>query len=107
MARTLTLIAGSVLFALTWAVVVFSIVLPRGQWGPGRLSTIITRAVRMFFGGIARLPEDYERKDSILAPIGPVAVLAQLVVWLALFGAAFVLMLVTYTHHLGRAISQA
>ena len=29
--------------------------------------------------------QNYERKDAILAPIGPVAVLAQLVVWLALF----------------------
>ncbi len=104
--RDLTLAAGSALFALTWTVVVFTIVLPRGQWGPARLSTIITRAVRMFFGSFARLTDDYERKDAILAPTGPVAVLAQLVVWLVLFIVAFVLMLVTYTHHLGRAISQ-
>jgi hypothetical protein len=107
MERALSLTAGFALFALTWAVVVFSIVLPRGQWGPGRLSTVITRAVRLFFTTLARLTKDYERKDAILAPIGPIAVLAQLVVWLVLFGTAFVLMLVTYTHHLDRAISQA
>jgi hypothetical protein len=107
MGRAVSLAAGAVVFGLTWAVVVFSIVLPRGQWGPGRLSTIVTRAVRFFFGSIARLTKSYERKDSILAPIGPVAVLAQLVVWLGLFGVAFVLMLVTYTHHFGGAVSQA
>ena len=62
--------------------------------------------MRLFFGSIARLTKSYERKDTILAPVGPVAVLAQLIVWLALFVTAFVPMIVTYTHHLGRAITQ-
>ena len=107
MSRALTLVAGIVIFGFTWTVVVFTIVLPRGQWGPGYLSTIVTRTVRFFFASLARLTRNYLRKDAILAPIGPVAVLAQLVVWLLLFGLAFVLMLVTYTHHLGSAVSQA
>jgi hypothetical protein len=106
MERAVTLIAGTAVFAVVWAVVVFSIVLPRGQWGPGRLSTLITRAVRMFFSSIARLTKRYEGKDSVLAPVGPVAVLAQLIAWLGLFFVAFVLMLVTYTNHLGAAITQ-
>ena len=106
MERAVTLIAGTAVFAVVWAVVVFSIVLPRGQSGPGRLSTSTTRAVRIFFGSIARLTKSYERKDTILAPVGPVAVLAQLIVWLGLFATAFVLMIVTYTHHLGTAIAQ-
>jgi hypothetical protein len=105
--RSLALAAGAAIFALTWTVVIFTIVLPRGQSGPGRVSTMVTRTVRLFFATIARLTRSYERKDAILAPIGPFAVLAQLVVWLALFGVAFVLMLTTYTHHLGSAISQA
>ena len=107
MGRVVALASGTAIFAFTWAVVVFTIVLPRGQWGPGRVSTIVTRTVRLFFATIARRTKSYERKDAILAPIGPVAVLAQLVVWLALFGVAFALMLVTYTHDLGSAISQA
>lgn len=107
MGRVVGVAVGAALFGLTWTVVVFTIVLPRGQWGPGRLSTMVTRGVRLFFTAIARLVKSYERKDAILAPIGPIAVLAQLVVWLALFGIAFVLMLVTYTHDLGSAISQA
>ena len=79
---------------------------PAAQQGPGKVSTVVTRTVRLFFGSIARLTGNYERKDAILAPIGPIAVLAQLLVWLALFAAGFVLMLVTYTHHLDHAISQ-
>ena len=107
MARILSLLAGAAILGLTWTVVVFTIVLPRGQWGPARLSTVVTRTVRGFFGWVARLTKDYERKDAILAPIGPIAVLAQLVVWLGLFIIAFVLMLLTYTHHFGSAVSQA
>jgi hypothetical protein len=106
MERTVTLIAGTAVFAVVWAVVVFSIVLPRGQWGPGRLSTLITRVVRMFFSSVARLTKSYEGKDSVLAPVGPVAVLAQLIVWLGLFFVAFALMLVSYTHHLAAAMTQ-
>jgi hypothetical protein len=107
MGRIVALASGAAIFAFTWAVVVFTIVLPRGQWGPGRVSTVITRTVRLFFATFARMTKSYERKDAILAPIGPIAVLSQLVVWLVLFCAAFVLMLVTYTHHLGSAIGQA
>ena len=42
----------------------------------------------------------------MLAPIGPVAVLAQLVAWLALIGVAFTCMLEPYTHDLGRAANE-
>ena len=107
MGRIAALAAGAAIFAFTWAVVVFTIVLPRGQWGPGRVSTVVTRTVRLFFATFARMAKSYERKDAILAPIGPIAVLAQLVVWLLLFTVAFVLMLVTYTHDLRTAISQS
>ena len=104
--RIILLFAGVAILTFTWMVVIFTIVLPRGQWGPVRLSTSVTRAVRLFFASLARLTKSYERKDSILAPIGPVAVVAQLLVWLALFGLAFVLMLDPYTHNLPTAASQ-
>jgi hypothetical protein len=86
--------------------VVFTLVLPRALSGPGRLALWINRSTRRLFFAISRLARSYERKDAVLAPIGPVAVLAQLVVWLVLFGAAFVTMLVPYTHDLGEAVSQ-
>jgi len=74
--------------------------------GPGRLSLWINRATRRTFFAVSRLADTYERKDAILAPIGPIAVLAQLVVWLVLLGAGFTVMLVPYTHDLGAAVSE-
>src|SRR5689334_12111336 len=106
MQRVSLLIAGIAVAAFTWMVVIFTIVLPRAQWGPARISTSVTKTVRLLFGALARLTKSYERKDAILAPIGPVAVVAQLLTWLALFACAFVLMLEPYTHSFGKAISQ-
>jgi hypothetical protein len=42
----------------------------------------------------------------VLAPTGPVALIAQLVAWLVLLGVAFVAMLEPYTHDLGEAVKQ-
>ncbi|HEV3225859.1 MAG TPA: hypothetical protein VGZ52_03470 [Acidimicrobiales bacterium] len=106
MQQALATAAGVAILVFTWMAVIFTIVMPRAQWGPGRLSTMVTRTVRLFFSSLARLTNDYERKDAILAPIGPVAVVFQLLVWLALFGLAFVLMLEPYTHNVWRAMSQ-
>jgi len=97
---------GVVILALTWSSVIFTLVIPRTLQGPGRLSLWINRATRRVFFAISRLADTYERKDAILAPIGPVAVLAQLVVWLVLLGAGFTVMLVPYTHDVGAAASE-
>jgi hypothetical protein len=106
MGRIGYLVVGIALATFTWMVVIFTIVLPRAQWGPARLSTSVTRTVRLFFWTIARLTKSYERKDTILAPIGPVAVVAQLLAWLVLFGVAFVVMLEPYTHNFRTSIDQ-
>jgi hypothetical protein len=102
----LGILIGLVILALTWVSVVFTLVLPRALLGPGRLSIWINRSTRKLFFAISRLARTYERKDAVLAPIGPVAVLAQLVAWLVLLGAAFVVMLEPYTHDFGEAVSQ-
>jgi hypothetical protein len=102
----LGVLIGVVILVLTWTSVVFTLVLPRAVSGPGRLSIWINRSTRRLFFAISRLAHTYEGKDAVLAPIGPVAVLAQLVVWLALVGVAFVVMLVPYTHDLGDAVGE-
>jgi hypothetical protein len=106
MPRALAITLGLVVLTWTWMSVLLTLVLPRGQWGPGRLSVWINRATRAVFVSVSHLFKRYERKDAVLALIGPVAVLAQLVVWLALFGIAFAIMLVPYTHDLSRDITQ-
>jgi hypothetical protein len=97
---------GLAVLVYTWASVVFTLVLPRAQWGPSRLSIVINRCTRRVFTALSRFAKDYETRDAILAPIGPIAVLAQLVVWLLLIGVGFVLILVPYTHDFDNAVVQ-
>jgi hypothetical protein len=100
----LGVLLGVLILLYTWTSVVFTLVLPRALWGPGRLTIFISRRTRWVFFSLARLARTYEGKDAVLAPIGPVAVLAQLVVWLLLIGVAFVCMLLPYTHDVGDAV---
>jgi hypothetical protein len=106
MPRWLGIVLGLMVFAFTWTSVIFTLVLPRALSGPGRMSIWINRAVRAVLVAISRVARTYERKDAILAPAGPVMLLAQLVAWLLLLGVAFVLMLAPYTDDLGHAVSQ-
>jgi hypothetical protein len=104
--RLLGLVLGIALLAFTWTSVILALIVPRTQLGPSRLAIIVTRTVRLIFIGLSRSTQSYERKDAILAPMAPVAVLTQLLVWLFLIGVAFVLILVSYTHDLGLAVVQ-
>src|SRR4051794_10812659 len=106
MPRWLGVVLGIAILLLTWASVVFTLVLPRAIQGPGRLSIWINRSTRSVFFALARWRTTYEGKDAVLAPIGPVAVLLQLVAWLLLLGVGFSVMLVAYTHDFGDAASE-
>src|SRR5579862_834855 len=106
MSHGLGIAIGVVILALTWTSVIFTLILPRAISGPARLSIWINRSTRRFFFGLSHLARTYERKDAVLAPTGPVALIAQLVAWLALLGVAFVVMLEPYTHNLGKAVEQ-
>jgi hypothetical protein len=102
----LGVVLGSAILLFTWTSVVFTLVLPRAELGPARLSIWINRSTRWVFFTLARLAKTYEAKDVVLAPIGPVSLLAHVVVWLTMVGAAFVVMLLPYTHDLGEAITE-
>ncbi len=106
MPRWLGIVLGMAILLLTWASVVFTLVLPRSIQGPGRLSIWINRSTRRVFFALARRRTTYEGKDAVLAPIGPVAVLVQLVAWLLLLGVGFSVMLVAYTRDVGEAASE-
>src|SRR5205085_2153690 len=90
----LGVLIGAALFAVTWTGVVSTLVVPRPSSGPGRLSIVINRSTRAAFLAVSRFASTYEGKDAVLSPMGPVAVLAQLVAWLLLLATAFVVMLV-------------
>jgi hypothetical protein len=102
----LGILIGLVILALTWSSVIFTLVLRRTPQGPGRLSLWINRSTRAVFFAGSRLAGTYERKDAVLAPTGPVAVLTQLVAWLVLLGAGFAVMLAPYTRDLGDAVNE-
>jgi hypothetical protein len=102
------------LFALGVAVVLFNgasilftLVLPRSPRGFERLSVGVNRVVRVTFLAATRFVESYETKDALLAPVGPVALVAQLLFWAGLFIVGFALMLVATTHNVGGAFLQA
>jgi hypothetical protein len=102
------------LFALGLAVVLatglsvlFTMVLPRRPAGIARASLWINRSVRLVFLGLTRFARSYEAKDAILAPVGPVALVAQLLSWAAAFILGFALMLQPTTHNLADGLLQA
>ena len=98
---------GIVVAVLTGASILFTMVLPRSPRGFERVSVMINRVVRITFLAGTRFVTSYESKDALLAPVGPVALVAQLLFWAGSFIVGFSLMLEGTTHHLGDAFLQA
>ncbi len=90
--RPLLFALGLVVVLLTVVSVLFTLVLPRQPTGAERLTLVVNRTVRLAFVALSRLGTTYERKDAILAPTAPVALLAQLVAWAAMLVLGFGLM---------------
>ncbi len=98
---------GVVVVLLTGASLLFTMVLPRSPRGFERESVFVNRMVRLAFLGLSRLVRTYEAKDAVLAPMGPVALVAQLLSWAGGFVVGFALMLYSTTNDLGDALFQA
>jgi hypothetical protein len=96
---------GILIVGATAATVVVTLVLPRsaGQ----RLSLSVNRAVRLFFIMLSRSTSRYETKDAILAPTGPIALLAQLLTFLGLFVIGYGLMLWPWTGTLSLGLRES
>jgi hypothetical protein len=98
---------GLVVVVFTSASVLFTIVLPREPRGFERLSSMVNRLVQLAFLGLARLARSYERKDALLAPTAPVALVGQLAIWAACFTIGYALMLEGTTKSFVSALAQA
>jgi hypothetical protein len=98
---------GVVVVVLTGASLLFTMVLPRSPRGFERVSVLVNRMVRLAFLGLSRLARTYEGKDALLAPTGPVALVAQLLLWAGGFILGFALMLYSTTGNFGDALLQA
>jgi len=98
---------GVVVVLLTAASVLFTMVLPRSPRGFERASLFVNRVTRLSFLALSRLARTYEAKDVVLAPTGPVALVAQLLMWAGGFIVGFALMLCATTANFGDALLQA
>ena len=98
---------GLLVVVLTGLGVLFTMVLPRRASGLERISMLINRSVRLGFVLLARLAPSYEAKDAVLAPTGPVVLVAQLISWAGGFVVGFGLMLQPTTGDLARGLLQA
>ncbi|MEI8165576.1 MAG: hypothetical protein WCG26_04325 [Chloroflexales bacterium] len=81
---------GLVLILVTWRSIITTIILPRFNQSFITLAT--WHAVRAMFLRFAAFQPTYERRDRILALLGPVALLAALASWMTLFLFGYALM---------------
>ncbi len=100
-------VMGLILVVLTSVGILFILVLPRQPSGLEKTSLWVNRAVRIVFLALSRLARSYEAKDAILAPIAPVALIAQLLFWSMCLTLGFALMLMSTVHSFGPALLQA
>jgi hypothetical protein len=100
-------ILGIILVMVTVSDVVLTMVLPRRPSGIERLSLQLNRGVRACFVLTSHLAKTYERQDAILAPMGPVALVVQLLFWAACLVLGFGLILVGAGSSFGDGLLQA
>src|SRR5580658_9370267 len=92
---------GIAVVLITAASILFTLVLPRAPKGFERPSVLVNRLVRLTFLAATRFVSEYETKDALLAPVGPVALVCQLLFWAGSLIVGFSLMLEGTTHDFG------
>jgi hypothetical protein len=100
-------VVGVVVALGTGASIIFTMVLPRSPRGLERLSVLVNRIVRVSFLAASRFVKTYETKDAVLAPVGPVALVVQLLFWAGSFIVGFAFILERTTHDMADAFLQA
>ncbi|MGA3215843.1 MAG: hypothetical protein ABSD97_09195 [Acidimicrobiales bacterium] len=98
---------GVLIVVLTTVSLVSTFVLPRGGSRVQALPLLVGRGVRRGFLLLARPSRSFARKDGILAAVGPVSLIAQLAVFLALYVVGYGLMQWRWTGEFMSAIAEA
>jgi hypothetical protein len=99
--------AGLLVVVMTGAGMLATFVLPRGHSVPQLIGTTATKLVRTVVVFICRPVKEYRRRDALLAGIGPIALLVQLVMFLLLFVLGYAIALLSYAGSFGNALRQA
>jgi hypothetical protein len=105
--NTLLFVLGAIVAVSTWATLLATFVLPRGRSISSAPSRFVTRVVRLVFVGISRLLPTFAAKDSALAVVGPIALLAQLALFLGLIVVGFAFMDEGWVHSISLAFGQS
>lgn len=100
-------VVGLAIVLITITEILFVLVLPRQPFGVERLTLFVNRGVRLMFVGLSKLVQSYEKRDAILAPTAPVALLGQVLFWAASLIVGFAVMLIPTTHSFGLSLLQA
>lgn len=94
---------GVALIAVTMTSAIKSTILPRAA--QNRLLSLVVVGVRLAFRARLRRAATYERRDRVMALLGPVTLIALLAIWLVLLLSAYALMfLAVDTSSIRRAI---
>jgi len=100
-------VLGLLIVAFAAVSLVTTFVLPRGGTRFQALPLIVGRGVRSGFLFAARSARTFERKDGILAGVGPVSLIAQLAMFLGLFILGYGLMQWPWTGSVGGGITES
>ncbi|HWD24746.1 MAG TPA: hypothetical protein VG368_04725 [Acidimicrobiales bacterium] len=105
--NTALFVLGALVAASTWATLLATFVLPRGQSVYSAPSRLTTRMVRLCFVGISRMLPSFGAKDSVLALVGPIALLAQLALILGSIVVGFAFMDLRWSGSFGLAFGES
>ncbi|HEV8065604.1 MAG TPA: hypothetical protein VGP46_12255 [Acidimicrobiales bacterium] len=103
----LTVAVGLLVVLITGAGMIATVVMPRGRSAPQLIGLVVTRGVRLVVINISKLFSDFSKKDAVLATIGPMAMLVQLLVFLGLFLVGYGIAISTYAGSFGLGLRQA
>src|SRR3974390_2477542 len=98
---------GMPLFLVPGAGMVATVVMPRGRSPLQLIGATVTRTVRAAVILVSQAFKDFEHKDAVLATIGPLAMLTQLLVFLGLFLIGYGVAMAPYSHSFHSALEQA
>jgi len=91
LSRSAATLAGLLLFAMTTISLMRTVVIPRTLRSL-MSSTVSATVIKVAFG-LARLRKSYDKRDSILAWVGPTILVLQLITWLVFYLFAYGLLL--------------
>jgi len=105
--RVVALVAGLLIIAIDWGALIATFVVPRGHSFFQRLSSFVIFSVYQVFVWSSHLLSDFEAKDGLLAAAGAIALVVQLITFLAAFLFGFALALIPWAHSFPVAVRQS